>query len=203
MKSYLQLFISSIKAKNSSPGRSVVVLFTSSESGEGVTYVVNSFAAQLARKTRQRTVVADAAGLQKADIFHYTQVAHVCEPTDLPNLYVLPKDIEEDRTEVASGMKLSVKAGKTKLERGINNLQTLRFAFDFVLVDCSALSESGDAALLASAADGVVLVVEANRVRKEQVDNSLKLIKRANGKLIGCVMNKRRYPVPNWLYQRI
>lgn len=203
MKSYLQLFISSIKAKNASPGRSVAVIFTSSEPGEGVSYVVNSFAAQLATKTRQRTVIADAGTLQKADIFHYSRVAHVCEPTHLPNLFVLPRQIADDPAPAGNGMDLRIDNRATKLERGINNLQTLRFAFDFVLLDCSSLKTSSDAALIAPSADGVVLVVEANRTRRNQVKNSLQTIERANGKLIGCIMNKRRYPVPNWLYKRI
>ncbi len=157
----------------------------------------------MAKKTRQRTVIADAGTLQRADIFHYSRVAHVCEPTYLPNLFVLPPGFDDEPAPAGNGMDLRLSSRATKLERGINNLQTLRFAFDFVLLDCSSLQTSGDAALIAPSADGVVLVVEANRVRREQVKNSLKTIERANGNVIGCVMNKRRYPVPNWIYKRI
>jgi Mrp family chromosome partitioning ATPase len=85
----------------------------------------------------------------------------------------------------------------------LSNLQTLRYSFDFVLLDCPSLKESGDAALFAQAADGVVVVVEADRTRKEQVRSTLNTIEMAEGNLLGCVLNKRQYPIPEWLYQRL
>lgn len=200
MQSYLQLFLSSVKAKNNVSGKSVVVAFTSSQPREGVSYVVNSFGYELAERTRQRTLIADVGDLQRADIFHYERVPECCHPTDLPNLFALRSQNDD---ELEYSQQLQLHSEGSKLERGLNNLQTLRFAYDFILLDCSALSVSGDAALFAPATDGVVLVVEANRVRKAQVSNSLHTIGIANGNVLGCVMNKRRYPVPNWLYQRL
>lgn len=203
MKSYLQLFLSSIKAKTTAPGRSVVVAFTAGQPAEGVSYVVNSFGVELAQRTRQRTLIADAATLQNIDLFHYSRVPEYCRPTDLPNLYSLATGDKTPANGVKHDRQLQVQVGGSKLEQGLTNLQTLRFAFDFVLLDCSALSVSSDAALFAPSTDGVVLVVEANRSRKAQVRNSLHTIEMANGILLGCVMNKRRYPVPNWLYRRL
>ncbi len=202
MKSYLQLFLTSIKTKNSSPDKSVVVLFTSTESKEGVSYVVNSFAVELAQRTRQRILIADAERLQKTDIFDKAQVTENCQRTDSENLFLLLSE-DEFPDESNNGQQLQIRKGNSKLERGLSSLQSLRYAFDFVLVDCSALSVSGDAALLAPSADGVVLVVESNRTRREQVRNSIKTIEMVKGNLLGCVMNKRRYPIPNWIYNRI
>lgn len=202
MKSYLQLFLTSIKTKNAGSDKSVVVLFTSTESKEGVSYVVNSFAVELAQRTRQRILIADAERLQKTDIFDKAHVTENCQRTDLDNLFLLLSE-DEFPEETGNGQQLQIRQGDTKLEKGLNSLQSLRYAFDFVLVDCSALSVSADAALLAPSADGVVLVVESNRTRREQVRNSIKTIEMVKGNLLGCVMNKRRYPIPNWIYQRI
>ncbi len=205
MKSYIQLFLASLKAKSTTAGKSsVVVIFTSTEPKEGVSYVVNSFAMELAQRTRQRVLVADAEDLQKADIFNLSKAAEYCQQIDLPNLFLmLSDDDDEFPNYIGSGEQLQIGTEDTKLERGLKNLQTLRLAFDFILVDCSALSDSGDAALLAPSANGVILVVEANRIRREQVRNSLKTIGMVNGNFLGCVMNKRRYPIPNWLYHRM
>jgi len=203
MRSYIQLLLTSIKAKNTANGRrSVVVLFTSSEPGEGVSYVVNSFAMELAQRTSQRVLVADAENLQKADIFNQQQVTEYCQQVDLPNLYLFLSE-NEFPVGVDKNRQLQVRNRGTKLERGLRNLRALRLVFDFVLVDCSALSVSGDAPLLAPSANGVVLVVESGRIRREQVRNSLKTIEMVNGNILGCVMNKRRYPIPNWIYHRI
>jgi hypothetical protein len=215
MKSYLQLFLTSIKAKNIFADKSVAVAFTSTESKEGVSYVVNSFASELATRTRQRILIADAEELLKAQIFHKNQIADHCQRINLGNLYLLESDGKfssgksngDQQLRVKSksngDRQLQVKSQFPKLEQGLNNLQILRKTFDFILIDSPALNISDEATLFASAIEGVVLVVEANHTRREQVRNSIKTIKRASGNLIGCVMNKRRYSIPNWLYRRI
>ena len=53
----------------------------------------------------------------------------------------------------------------------------------------------------APATDGVVLVVEAGRAGKEQINRAAQMITEAQGTLLGFVLNKRRYPIPNWLYR--
>jgi hypothetical protein len=202
MKSYIQLFLTSIKTKNVFADKSIAVAFTSTQSEEGVSYVVNSFASELAIRTRQRVLVADAEKLLKARIFHKEQIAPHCERVGLGSLYLLrsPEDVPRDDQNT---QQIQIRNASPKLEQGLNNLQMLRKAFDFILIDCQSLNDSGEVAFIAPATEGVVLVVEANQTRREQVHHSIKEIKMANGNLIGCVMNKRRYSIPNWLYRRI
>ena len=217
MEAYLQLFLKSIKTDMVSPGKCVTVAFTASRPGEGVTFVVESFAAEIAKRTRRRVLVADSAELQRAFIDHPSQVASQVSKTDQQNLFVLtPRDAEHsgvDRVEAAAGRiqvrgasaqtaALAVRERDVKLERGILNLQALRHAFDFILIDCSSLAASGDAAMLAPSVEGVVMVVEADATRKDQVRNSINTIKSADGNFLGCVLNKRSFTVPGWLYNR-
>jgi len=57
--------------------------------------------------------------------------------------------------------------------------------------------------VLASSVDGVVVVVEAGQSRREEITNAQRTIEQAGGKFLGFVLNKRRYPVPEWLYKRL
>jgi Mrp family chromosome partitioning ATPase len=77
----------------------------------------------------------------------------------------------------------------------------LRANSDCVLIDCKPLDTSADLLRFAAVADGVVLVVEAGRTTKDELERAGRLIQEARGKLLGCVLNKRRYPIPNWLYR--
>ena len=77
----------------------------------------------------------------------------------------------------------------------------LRDRYDCVLLDCGGLDSSVDLLRLAPAADGIVLVVEAGRAGKEQINRAAQMIAEAQGTLLGFVLNKRRYPIPNWLYR--
>jgi Mrp family chromosome partitioning ATPase len=216
METYLQLFLKSIKSDMVTPGKCVAVAFTASRPGEGVSFVVESFAAEIAKRTRRRVLVADSGELQQACIDHPSQAASQVSRTDLSNLFVLtPFEAEADcaaehpsggvRIQVrpsAPTAPVAVRKASTKLERGLLNLQALRHSFDFILIDCSSLAASGDAAMFAPSVEGVVMVVEADRTRKDQVRNSINTIKSADGNFLGCVLNKRSYTVPGWIYNR-
>ena len=202
MNSYIQLFLRGIK-----PGRktvnSQVIAFTSAVPGEGVSYVIESFATELAGRTKKLTIITDVDTLQKIDIFHYQQLPRYCCKTDIPYLHVLQREGDQFTDELEESQALAPVSAGSELDQGISNLQTLRNMYDYVLVDCPSIKESGDAAYFASAVDGVVLVVSAENTRKEQVRNALNTIEMAEANVLGCVLNKRRYPIPNWIYRRI
>ncbi|CAN5228072.1 N/A [soil metagenome] len=200
MNSYLQLFLNGIQTDNKSSGKCTVVAMTSAMPQEGVSYVTQSFAVELAQRTGKRTLIADAGNLQQVNMLHYTEVAKFCSQTNVPNLYVFSPD-ETEETE--KNQQLQLKKCKSKLEQGLENLKTLRFVFDYVLLDCEALKISDIAALFAPAVDGTVIVVEAEKTRKEEVQNALNTIETAKGNLLGCVLNKRRYSIPQWIYSRL
>ena len=202
MNSHLQVFLNGIEPSKAS-GKCTVVALTSANPKEGVSYVSQSFAVELAERTGQRTLIADAMGLQRVDMIHLNHVSRFCSSTDVPNLYVFSADDPEKVGEATQQLVLKKRRSRSVLANGLDNLQTLRFVFDYVFLDCGSLSRSDVAALLAPSVEGVVLVVEAERTRKEQVRKAMDTIETANGNLLGCVLNKRRYAVPNWIYSKI
>src|SRR5439155_6068387 len=72
----------------------------------------------------------------------------------------------------------------------------LRAKFDYVLIDTPALNVYTDAVAFGLLSDGLVLVVKANSSRREVASNIVKELRKANLRLLGTVLNKRRYPVP-------
>ena len=203
MQQYLQLFLSGVQKKNKHQGKSFVAAFTSSITEEGVSYTAQSFGVNLAKRTGGRTLIADARRLSRLNMIHYSRISKYCLQTDVPNLWTLPPE-EDDDDEILSGNAQLQRYGiRSELELAFGNLQTLRFAFDYILLDCPALSISDEAAMLASKIDGVIIVVEADRTRREQIQNTKQAIETADGNLLGLVLNKRQYTVPGWLYNRL
>ncbi len=49
----------------------------------------------------------------------------------------------------------------------------------------------------------MILVVEAERTRKQVAQETKAHLKLANANLGGVVLNKRQFHVPDWLYQRL
>jgi hypothetical protein len=82
-------------------------------------------------------------------------------------------------------------------------LAQLRKRFPYVLIDCPSLKESTDVLSLAPIVDGVFLVIEANKTRKSQVAYLERTIEGAGGKIYGHLLNKRTYPIPPWLHNKL
>ena len=82
-------------------------------------------------------------------------------------------------------------------------MDALRVSFDNILVDCRSMKESTDAAMLSSCVDGIVVVVDAGRSRRDEILNAQRTIEAAGGNFLGYVLNQRRYPVPEWLFKRL
>ena len=82
-------------------------------------------------------------------------------------------------------------------------LQKAREFFKYVVVDAPPLAGHPETLLLSRKADGVILVIESEKTRKQSALWAKKQIETAGGKLLGVVLNKRKYRIPNWLYKRV
>jgi len=113
------------------------------------------------------------------------------QPSGVKNLSVLP-------------------AGRPNQQNWPSNVSAIstalkRFATDFELIifDLPAVGQTDAAIRLAGLLDGVLLIVEAERVRQEVARRTRELLRRANVNLLGAVLNKRRQHVPAWLYRTL
>jgi Mrp family chromosome partitioning ATPase len=85
---------------------------------------------------------------------------------------------------------------------GSRMLEFTKF-FDYVLIDAPPLGSSGDAVLLGSMTDGVVLVIEANSTRRQRACRAKEAFDEAGVLLLGAVLNKRTFPIPSAIYRKL
>jgi Mrp family chromosome partitioning ATPase len=79
----------------------------------------------------------------------------------------------------------------------------LREEFEYVLIDVPPLNQYADATALGKIADGLVLVLEANSTRRESALKGVETLQAARIRVLGAVLNKRTFPIPNSLYRRL
>ncbi len=79
----------------------------------------------------------------------------------------------------------------------------LRKEFDFVLIDAPPLTRYSDAIALGQMTDGFVLVLEANSTRREAALQVAEDLRASNIRILGAVLNKRTFPIPETLYNRL
>ena len=89
----------------------------------------------------------------------------------------------------------------------INNLpifiKSLRDYFDLILIDGPSVLQTSVTLNMASLADGVFMVVEAGRTRRQVVQKALDHLREAGAIMKGVIMNKRQYFIHSWLYGRL
>ena len=210
----LQLLLANLQNSAQRLREGAAIAFTSASLGEGVSHVTQLFAVELARHTGRRTLIISAERMQSLGVEDYLQMPWNCHSTNIENVWMLPakkkgrnKGVEtnEDAGQEVPQRSFLMRVSKEgeQIDTGLNSVDALRVAFDNILIDCRSLRVSSEAAVLSSSVDGVAVVVEAGQTRRDEILNAQRTIENAGGTFLGFVLNKRRYPVPEWLYKRL
>jgi hypothetical protein len=210
----LQLLLANLQSSGQRLREGAAIAFTSTSVGEGVSHVTQLFAVELARHTGRRTLIVSAERMLSLGVEDYLQMPWNCHPTNIDNVWVLPakkssrnngaetdEDISLDLPQRSFLVRVS-KDGE-QINTGLDSVDAMRLSFGNILIDCRSLRVSSEAAVLGSSVDGVAVVVEAGQTRRDEILNAQRTIENAGGKFLGFVLNKRRYPVPEWLFKRL
>lgn len=79
-------------------------------------------------------------------------------------------------------------------------LQQLRLQFGYILFDTSPVHDRRETLAMANCFDGVALVIEANKTRQEIAAAAIDTLQQAGGKLVGTILNRRKYFIPQSIY---
>jgi Mrp family chromosome partitioning ATPase len=109
-----------------------------------------------------------------------------------PNVWLMPAGRVSRQTRPMASL-----AGAGRL------LEAIRNRFPFVVVDLPPAPESVFSLAIAECLDGVLLVLEAERMRVQVVERAKQLFSQSRVNLLGAVLNKRRMHIPGWLYRRL
>jgi Mrp family chromosome partitioning ATPase len=88
-------------------------------------------------------------------------------------------------------------------ERMGMRLQELRDEFDYVIIDAGPLDGGTGGIVLGSLADGVVLVLKANSSRRDTARKAMEEFQVANVPILGVVLNRRTFPIPEAIYKHL
>jgi Mrp family chromosome partitioning ATPase len=182
--------------------RNRVVAVTSATPGEGVSHVVRLLAEELAAQTQNRVLRVEATALQNMQKTDPGQVWRLCEETEIDNLLTLSAEATAPSVSIVGAQRRASNWESTPEYRA-ECLKALRWNFDYVLIDCPSPAASSEVTTLAPLVDGVCVVVKAAQTRRGQIQRCQQIIDNAGGNFLGFILNQRKYPVPNWFYQRL
>ena len=78
-------------------------------------------------------------------------------------------------------------------------LQRLKGEYSYAVIDLPPIFKSISGLRLAAKTEGVILVVGAEGVSWQEAQEAIKLLTQAQVKVIGVVLNKQKYHIPEWL----
>jgi len=88
-------------------------------------------------------------------------------------------------------------------ERVAGLITNLKARFHYLLLDAPPVLTHPETALLGSHVDGVILVVRTLRTRREAVARARDTLAKSGCNVIGVVLNRYKYSIPEFLYKRV
>jgi|GEM_PF-302361 len=190
------------KARRAARPKQRLVGLVGSQRGEGVSVVAANLAAMLAERGKVLLVDANVKDPTSHEIFGIRVSFGLLDvlqgqkewqraiwKTPVPNLDLMPVGTAQaDEVDMAQFQRVIKLVGRQ---------------YDYIVLDLPPISEAGYTLRLAGLCDQVGLVVEAERSRWEVVRRTREYLDRVDAKVLGVVLNKRRYHIPGWLYRAL
>lgn len=168
-----------------------VIMVTSSEPGEGKSTTAGNLALCLAQGDKK--VILVDCDLRKPSLHKKFKVSNIIGLSDViigkeelvtafhrynKNLVILTSGkIPPNPSEMLSSKTMTVL------------LEELKNNFDYIILDTPPVQAVTDSQILSTKSDGTIIVVKAERTKKDSVENSINLLKKVNANIIGTVLN--------------
>ncbi len=175
-------------------------------SGEGVSTAAALLATQLAKSGGGRVLLIDANSVSPCQHVKFgTSLSPGLNDFETDGLFDLsciqPAAVKnlDVLSAGAGGRELSPNGVKAFCDA----LPALRQEYTVIICDLPPVLEQSPARRIAAMMDGVVLVVEAEKTRSEVANKAREALLQADSNIIGIILNKRQFHIPEWLYKTL
>lgn len=183
------------------------LMIASAVSGEGSSTIAANLAVSLAQSGSLKVLVIDS------NFRHPTvgEAFHLENENGLADLILGKVSIGDVLKQAKLSNLLVITSGECEgnpadifvSQRFKTFIDEVREKFDYIIFDAAALTAYADSALLARCVDGVILVVQAGKTRWEVAQRAKEQLEIAKAKIVGVVLNRRRYVIPGFLYRHL
>lgn len=184
------------------------ILFNATSHGAGCSTTALHFAAALAQGSKQKVILVEVnlrtPGLRKKlkiddapelseIVANFGKMSPRIEIVGPENLYVI----------ACGGGSLIGPLGLFESDEFDRFMRMIRTNFDYVILDAPPVPIFSEFRILCSKVDGVILVAEAGKTRRQVMLQAKKELEAAGGRFLGVVLNKRKFYIPKWIYKRL
>jgi capsular exopolysaccharide synthesis family protein len=167
------------------------MLITSSEKEEGKSTVSGNLALSFAQN--EKKVILIDCDLRRPSIHRKFKISNLVGLSEvLIGKISLEEAIQQynDNLDILSSGKIPPNPSEMLSSNSMNNLiEKLKEKYDVVILDSAPLQAVTDAQILSTKVDGTILVVRAERTKKESIIEAKSRLDKVSANIIGTVLN--------------
>lgn len=183
------------------------LLFTSPTHEEGTTLLATSYAQLVAMHGGGRVLVVEMNARKPSLMWRFGLTGkdgvtdYLTGAKELSTLVQTPASRAFDVLPIGTPDATKV---QLHLERGFPRLvdEAMR-TYDVVIVDAPPVVLSPETPPMCGLVDGVALIVQSGRTKREIGQRSLEMIAQFEGRVLGVVLNRKKYYIPDFIYRRL
>lgn len=182
------------------------ILITSCHSGEGKTTIACLMALNLALKAKARVLLIDGNYIHPElhSYFNVAQKPGLWDGLESVDEKTLVKKTSYGLLNILPCGSFSTTSVQWLRSGGLKQkLEQIISQYDYVIMESSSVLESSESAFLFKLFDGVLFILECEKTRWEVLQAAQDKVIQVGGKVLGAVLNKRRYYIPESVYAKI
>jgi len=182
------------------------LVFAAAVGGDGISTVIAQYAEMLSRRGERVLLIdgnprhpslhkffnlPDGPGLAEYVAGHASREA-VLHATGFQGLSLVPLGRCSDRSQAE------------RITEVLGDFASdLVGSFPYVLVDTDFIGSPFFSQSAVHAGDGVVMVVRAGKTNRAVAARACETVRRAGGDILGVILNRRQFPIPDFIYRRL
>lgn len=168
-----------------------IIVVTSSEPGEGKSTTAGNLALCMAQGDKKVALID--CDLRKPSLHKKFKVSNLVGLSDViigkTDLATAAHRYNKNLVLLTSG-KIPPNPSEMLSSKAMEKLlELLKETFDYIILDTPPIQAVTDSQILSTKSDGTILVVKAERTKKDSVQNAINLLKNVNANVIGTVLN--------------
>lgn len=183
------------------------ILITGTAPGSGASTTAANFAITLSRDCKLNVLLVDA-NLRSPSLHEVFNIKYN------QGLFQLLNKKEEKKSlfkKVGHGNLYVIPCGENssgpmnlfESKRFSETLKRMRDEFDYVIFDAPPVNGYFDSIMIGTKVDGVILVAESGKARKQVAIKAKQELEEAGAKILGVILNRRKHYIPEWIYKRL